>query len=126
MASLADQVRADLARFRAQAERNLQDAAELLDEGLKETLGTPYPPASRPGAAPRRRTGDLQRLSIAKANPGSGTITLSNSAEHAKYLRDGTSRMAPRPWEEITLDRLGSQVEEILLDRGYREALKNG
>lgn len=114
---LADLVRRDLERFRAQAVRNLEAAAELLDDGLRETLAVPYPPASRPGQAPRKRTGRLRRESSAKANTGSMTITLSNAAPYAQYLRP------TRPWEDLTLKRLDAQVEEILLDRGYKEAL---
>jgi hypothetical protein len=117
---LSDQMRADFARFKQQADANLQAGAEFLQAEARRTLGRQHPPASKRGEAPARRSGRLQAGQFARANLRSGTIVMRNEAAHARFLR------ASRPWEDITLARVNAQLAQILTVRGYREALRNG
>jgi hypothetical protein len=71
-----------------------------IDRAQKAVLGVKHPPASRPGQAPAMRTGRLRRESGVKVDESSGTVGLVNTAPYARYLRDGTRRMAARPYQD--------------------------
>jgi hypothetical protein len=102
-----------LAARRIQIEANVRAMGEILDRTQKEVLGTPGPPSSRPGTPPHRRSGQLQRAAAVKVNPTKGTIQLLNTAPHAPYLRDGTARMAPRPYQSLVMTLARPQLDEI-------------
>lgn len=116
---LADLVRRDLARFRAQAERNLHDAAELFEKELKQTVGVQGSRGvhSKKGQAPYRQDGDLLKSAFAFVDTRKMTVVAGFTARHWDYL------YKTRPAIQITEKRTGLKVEEILLDRGYKEAL---
>lgn len=86
---------------------NIQQA--LLDTGdeivkdIRANWSGTYPPASAPGQAPAKRSGDLD-LSI-EAQPASSAssstvfqVTVVAKAQHGKFLEYGTSKMAARPF----------------------------
>ena len=117
MAELAAKIRADLDRFAQQAERNVRDAATLIKAELQRTVSVPYPPASRRGEPPARRTGRLEESAYAEVDTSNLTIEFGYGSPYWRYL-------APtRPAIEPTLTRINQQLESLLLDRGYREAL---
>lgn len=76
---------------------------------VKLLVSTPYPPASRPFAAPHRRSGRLRREMRARVSRvdrrgrrvvevGSSARNPKNRFPYARYLeRDGTRKMRPRP-----------------------------
>jgi hypothetical protein len=120
MPRLSDMMRADFARFKRQADRNLEKAAMFALDETRRTLDRPYPPASKRGEAPARRRGVLQAGQIVRANLRSGTIIFSNDTFYSKFL-------APtRPWVELTIERINAELAEMLTVRGYREVLNNG
>jgi hypothetical protein len=55
--------KAAVAKVRRVAAEYVFDAALLAQQELMDALDVPYPPASRPGEFPRRRTGNL-RMSV--------------------------------------------------------------
>lgn len=70
------------------------DLATKLAEKFVKTFGRKYPPASKAGEYPRRRTGRL-RDSV-QARVRGKTIEVGTYAPYAKYLAYGTRKMAPR------------------------------
>jgi hypothetical protein len=116
MPRLSDQMRRDFARFQQQAEANLRAGAAFLQAETRKSLNRPYPPASRPGESPARRTGRLQAGQFARVG-ARGTIQLFNTTRYAAPLR------RTRPWDALTLERVEGQLGEILTVRGYQEAL---
>lgn len=103
-----------LAGRKRQIERNLTDAAALIEREIKAALARPYPRASRPGEAPAKRTGELQRKQYARANLATRTIEIGNDAPWAQHLIE-----RGRVWQRPTLQKIRPRVDEILLRRGF-------
>lgn len=94
-----------LAGIEAAVMRAFETAGKTLVAGTVRDVSTPWPPASRPGQPPHRRTGGLARgithrvsrsghtLSLAVGVPASSPV-----ARQARALQGGTRRMAPRPF----------------------------
>lgn len=83
----------------------LDAAGDALVAKYRRILNTPYPPASRPGQPPHRRSGhlrDAQAHRIARDAFGVtlivGVPTSSPYSDQARFLADGTKRMKARPW----------------------------
>lgn len=90
-------------------ERRLPRAMEALGiraAGLiTQELDTLYPPASKPGESPHKRTGNLQAgIEHTESHQGDEYVTrlISNRAEGSPdvpiFLEKGTDKMAPRPY----------------------------
>lgn len=73
---------------------------------LMRVLRVPYPPASRPGEAPRRRTGKLARSYEGRVDRRTGEGRMVIWAEYASYLERGTKRMEARPFFVKTVRRV--------------------
>lgn len=87
------------------AGENLQAAAEFLAEKIREEIGLPYPPASRPGEPPRKRSGELQD-SVEAESDGKGGARVKVGAPYAGYLEVGLNRpfvvaTAKKYWTEL-------------------------
>lgn len=96
-------------------------AGEELVEEIRAEIGTPYPPASKPGTPPHLRTGNLRdrtdSVVVSNVNGGEITLTLENSAAYAAFLRDGTSKMAARDFfQESKLDDYLPRVVDAVVD----------
>jgi hypothetical protein len=89
-------------------------AAQFLHQQLQETVGIPYPPASRPGEPPRRRTGKGQRSIVLVPDKATGTIWV-GTTRGAQYMM---SLDTTRPWIEITIRKNRAPMQAIL--RGER------
>jgi hypothetical protein len=98
---------------RVELEAKTRDIAAVLARIQHEVLGTRYPPASRPFKPPHLRSGRLQRESTVKPNPSSGTITFVAPTPYAVYLKQGTARMKPRPWQDEVLKRAQPEIDRI-------------
>lgn len=93
---------------RREIERKTLDIAEVLRRHQREVLGESYPPASRPGQPPRKRSGRLQREATVKANPSTSTVSFDSTAvPYARYLK------ATRPWQDLTLARARPEIDHI-------------
>ena len=112
--SLFDDIRADLA---SEYDALAQDIAA----DWKQLVADQSPPASRPGDAPRRKSGTLENSIEGQAETdGDGvSLTVGSDAPYAAMLENGTARMAARPsagptfekWAETVLDRTAKAVE---------------
>jgi len=98
-------------------------AATAVTRQVKARLALPYPPASRPGQPPRRRTGRLLRSvrSFTETSTGHGirvsvavTARSRRGAPYPIFLQYGTRRMLPRP---ILRPEDMSLILDILLGR---------
>lgn len=83
----------------------LDAAGEALVEKYQRMLNVPYPPASRPGQPPHRRSGGLGRAQTHRVARDAfgvalivGVPTSSPVAAQASALAKGTGRMKARPW----------------------------
>lgn len=95
--------------------RTAQIAATEITQQIKARVGTPYPPASRPGQPPHRRTGRLQR------SVGGNTILSGNrlivthfaTAFHAPFMQLGTRHIRPRPFLFYTQAQLARLMQGL-------------
>jgi hypothetical protein len=90
-------------------------------EDIKQRISTAYPPASKAGEAPHRRSGNLLNRTSEFVTTDIGglevVLTLSNDAFYAAFLRDGTSKMAKRDFfQETDLDRYLPKVIDSALN----------
>ncbi len=76
--------------------------------------------ASAPGEPPARRSGNLRlnwNGNVESSGSRSGGMTvklqLESGTEYAKYLENGTSRMAPRPFVERIAEQARPDVQRI-------------
>lgn len=68
--------------------------------------------ASSPGEPPAVRTGTLRRSFRSIVTDGQNPAIESN-VEYASYLENGTSKMAPRPYAEKTVNLAMPKIEAI-------------
>jgi hypothetical protein len=70
-------------------------AAKPIETYIKAKVSIPYPPPSKPGSPPHRRTGRFQRNWRVR---GLGkTLQIRNHTYYGPFLEAGTSIMAARP-----------------------------
>jgi len=64
----------------------------------QRTIGRLYPPASRPGEPPRKRTGRLQKGVKATWTFKTTTVRVVSEAPYSLFLEKGTRKMSARPF----------------------------
>lgn len=84
-------------------------STQWFDSGIDNNKKTAriYPFPSKPGEAPRKRTGLGQRSiqsEVDRAIPA-GRVAVMPNTKYMVYLNFGTKRIAARPWIEVTLNR---------------------
>jgi hypothetical protein len=85
---------------------------------IRKTIGTPYPPSSKPGEPPHKRTGELQAGIIAEVETfvdAAPAVRISSTAPHSKYVS------ATRPF----LPAARAKWAGIWRERA-RKAIRNG
>jgi hypothetical protein len=94
-----------MSKVRARTAQVLDAQGRQSVENVKQSISTPYPPASSPGSAPHLRTGNLHEgVSHSTAAGGtevSTTITSSRAEGDSRvpfWLENGTKKMAARPY----------------------------
>lgn len=88
---------------------------------ITQTLDTPYPPSSKAGESPHKRTGNLQAgVEHAESVQGDEYVTriTSNRAQGSPdvpiYLELGTSKMAARPYMRPQMNRADQVIPESM------------
>lgn len=70
---------------------------------------------SAPGEPPIRKSGNFNRsIEVMKAH-GFGNVTVGSvgpTIYYARFLEEGTSRMAARPWANLTATNIGRHIPE--------------
>ncbi len=93
------------------------DLAELIIEDIEKTINTPYPPASRPGRPPHRRSGDLQDSYEYEAKAGGRLskprMRVFSTVDYSGYLEFGTRTMSPRPHMRPAIQRQAKNYEKL-------------
>lgn len=92
-------------------------AAMVLLTALRNAVNTPYPPASRPGEPPHRRSGRLQAGIVVDADTENLQINMGFKPEverQAMSLEFGTRNMRPRPFVRRTLMRMQNTLLRML------------
>ena len=72
--------------------------------------------ASAPGEAPASDTGNLVRLITTRYFPDQFLGQVVSSAEYARSLEYGSSRVAPRPHMRVSLETKRVEVEQAISD----------
>lgn len=80
----------------------------------RKATHTVYPHPSRPGEAPRKRTGWLQRNVRYEIEGDTGRVGVAANATYGAYLELGTARMRPRPWLVATLTANLARLQAIV------------
>lgn len=97
--------RAFMRRLETANERDLGRMAAWGARRAKQTLSEPYPPASKPGEAPHRRTGRLRASvdfeQVEKYRWRWGVVF---GLKYGRYLEEGTTRMDARPYLRPSLE----------------------
>lgn len=71
---------------------------------------TVYPNPSKPGEAPKLRTGFGRRGIVINHGPGFARVGITENAKYMLYLELGTRRIARRPWLIKTLEENRSVI----------------
>jgi HK97 gp10 family phage protein len=75
--------------------------------------------ASKPGEAPRKRTGTLQKSVAAELRYDLGretlTVRVGTNVEYGRHLEYGTRKMAARPWLRPGLVEYGPTFNRVVL-----------
>lgn len=82
--------------------RGLNELMVEMTKALQKTIKKPYPPPSRPGRPPHRRTGFLHGNVEAKRKGKTYWISV---PQYGTYLEGGTSKMAARPFIRPTIHK---------------------
>ena len=106
-------------------DKRIASAMILLRSELKRVLSTPYPPASRPGHPPHKRTGKLRKSVQYRKDRKKNTYEIGafKDAEYGWYLEkgvrneDGSWKIAPRPWLVKTMLRMKRQMA-LIIEKG--------
>ena len=85
---------------------------------VKRKINTPYPPASRPGEPPHRRTGNLRANIDYWINRKELKVMIgpTEDAEYGIYLEYGAPRanLEPRPFLKPSMDEMAPRVQSIV------------
>ena len=90
-----DEIAKALRRAYGAVDDSLADSGDDVLAHLRKITSVPYPPASRPGAPPAKRSGQLNR-GFRKRVEGT-VLHIYNTAPHFKWVEEGTSKMKARP-----------------------------
>jgi len=100
--------------------QRLEKTAQMLEDYMKGLLDTPYPPASKAGEPPHRRTGKLKdaitHVVTVRDSWGTASIGVMDAADavYAKFLEVGTVHMSARPFLTPTLVNNKSRIMSIM------------
>jgi hypothetical protein len=110
------------AKVRAAAAAGLRDYGKEQVRDLRGLIGTPWPPASRPGTPPHTRTGQLVEgigAAVDEAHHFTDLSVYSSRAQRPKvpfWLEHGTKKMIERPYMLPTFhDVIARGLEPICL-----------
>lgn len=85
--------------FRKYARNYGVGVAEEVRKEIIAISSKPYPPASKPGQAPRKRTGNfVAKVRIVRTTNGARLVCW---APYSGFLQHGTKFMRPRPFLDI-------------------------
>lgn len=83
-----------------------------MTKALQKAIDTPYPPASKPGDPPHKRTGWLHDT-VQVVEDGSGNLKL-RALKYGYYLESGTRKMKARPFfKPVILDNRAKWEKRI-------------
>lgn len=78
----------------------LDGAGMEIVEDIQARISDQYPPASKPGESPHRRSGNLQRCTdwrvVTESDGRQVSLIVDNAAFYAEFLRSGTRTMGAR------------------------------
>jgi hypothetical protein len=110
----ADKILSDVERG---TRNGFERAGKQLASKARSDLSTPYPPASRPGQRPRRRSGRLAGAQRHKITESGGQIEMTVGSPDVPY---GAIVASKRPWlavsptEAMGTDIVGDEVRRAL------------
>lgn len=106
-----------LADVKRGTRNGLEQVGKQLASQAKADLSTPYPPASRPGQRPRRRSGKLAGAQAHKVTESSGQLVLKVGSPDVPYAAIVASKrpwLALSPTEALVTDAVSDNVRRTL------------
>jgi hypothetical protein len=79
-----------------------REAAQELKNTIISNSNDSYPPSSKPGQYPKKRTGSF--VDSLEITENADNISLVSGVLHGLYLQEGTSTMDPRPWLTLAIE----------------------
>lgn len=104
-----------LTNYKRRVAANTQAVASAITQELRSRVGTPYPPPSRPGQPPHRRTGRLQRGINGNTVLSGNRLIMTHFARapYAAFVAFGTRRMAARQFLFYTRDQIARLLRAL-------------
>ena len=96
-------------------DKALDEIADTAVNNIKKKLDVNYPPSSKPGDPPAKRTGELQE-SIDRTAVTDHSVTVYTDDPVALYMELGTSKLEPRPFFFLEFLGLEDKIEQIIFD----------
>jgi hypothetical protein len=99
---------------------NVNKATDYFWRRCREQVNKKWPPASKPGQPPRKRTGRgrdsiEKRVGIIGTPTGYVGIPKKAKGYYMQFLDEGTNLVAARPWLSATYTKYADRITHILL-----------
>lgn len=122
-AGQVDHIAEFVTRFRTLATSALDQFGQRVTNDIRERLSIQYPPASLPGEDPHKRTGRLREGIHHEIESSAEGLAMSVLSERSGgnpnvplFLNEGTSKMKPRPYAQMTRDKWEPVVFDLITD----------
>jgi len=95
-----------------------ETAGKQMVAEIKKSINTAFPPASRPGRPPHRRTGNLQKSIDYWVDKKTFHVQIgpNTDALYGIWLEEGTVKMDPRPYLEPVAKRWRKKYSILMRD----------
>lgn len=117
MATITNKIRGVTTKIKAGMADGLEIVGDKFVSTMQKRLSVPFPPASKEGDYPARRSGILLNAAYARVNRSKASLNFGidgRKAPYWRFLEEGTKNMAPRPSIRPTINEIKPQIPKII------------